>query len=82
MHRVLKQIEQTLKEGGPMTATMLARQLKASEQAVDGMLTLLVARGRVAKVNQSACSGSCCGASDSLVLYQWQGKQALPLTQL
>lgn len=79
---MLHDIEDLLKEKGPLTAPMIARQLKSSEQAVDGMLSLLLARGKISKTSQSACEGSCCHTGENLELYQWQGGNALPVSNM
>ena len=79
---MLHDIELLLKERGSMTLNMLARQLKSSESAVAGMLTLLVDRGRVVKTQQSACHGHCCTTGDTQELYAWQGRNDLPVIRL
>ncbi|MCM2679360.1 FeoC-like transcriptional regulator [Echinimonas agarilytica] len=76
---MLPKIETLVQQKGPMTLTMIAREMKSSEQAIEGMLRLLVMRGRLKKSSQGACDGGCCATHSGVDLYQWQGEEALPL---
>lgn len=76
---MLHDIVALVQEKGPLSKTMIARELKVSEPAIADMLDLLVQRGRIKRLAADACSGSCC-ASEGVEMYQWQGEQALPLS--
>ncbi|MBD1390943.1 hypothetical protein IC617_16045 [Neiella sp. HB171785] len=76
---MLHDISALLQKQGPMSKAMISRELKASEPAVEQMLALLIARGRIKRLSADACSGGCCDSA-GVDLYQWQGEQALPLS--
>ena len=79
---MLRDIERLIQNKGPLPASVIAREMTVSVSAVDGMLELLVKRGSIQKVTLGGCEGRCCSAAQSTVVYEWQGIQALPLTQI
>lgn len=76
---MLKRIEQLIKQSGPLSVSMVARQIGSQPAAVEGMLELLVKRGRLAHtVNPASCGGGCgCAAGGDVHLYEWRGENAL-----
>lgn len=59
-------LEEMAEASGPIRSTDLARRLAVSESALDGMIDVLVAKGRLLLPEESdldtiACSGKACG---------------------
>ena len=77
---MLNKIKNLLQTNGAMTAPMLARELKATEPAVLGMLNLLITRGKVSLNNHVNCAGSCCSSHSTL--YSWQEKPLIVVSQI
>lgn len=63
-----------------MTLKALASKLHTSEQALAGMLQMLVQRGQVEEVSGGDCKGSCGCVNATTYAYRWLDKT--PVTPL
>ena len=80
---MLTQIQKLLVTNEVMTAKALAAKLATSEQALQGMLPLLLQRGQIELVVGGDCEGSCGCVSAKVEAYRWREKKiAIPLSIL
>lgn len=79
---MLERIEQLIRNNGPLSASMIARQLGSHPAAIEGMLELLVKRGHLQHtINPASCGGGCgCAAGEADVhLYACCTNKGQPL---
>ncbi|WP_371373175.1 FeoC-like transcriptional regulator [Thalassotalea aquiviva] len=80
---MLEAIKTQLVTNDIMTAKALARALGTSEQALSGMLQLLLQRGQIETVVGGDCEGSCGCVAAKVEAYRWcepQSQMATPLS--
>ncbi len=78
---MLAQIQKLLVTNEIMTRQALARQLAMDEQALMGMLKLLLQRGQIELIQGGDCEGSCGCVSAKVEAYRWlEKKAATPLS--
>ena len=74
---ILAQITTYLREHGRASVANLAVGLRATPQAVEGMLTTLERKGLVRRLPTCASCTKGCGGCDlaSLLVYEWVGRK-------
>ncbi len=74
---MLEKIKTLLVTNEMMTAKVLARELNTSEQALQGMLQLLISRGQIEILTGGDCKGSCGCVNSETQAYRWREQKAV-----
>ncbi|GAA5217951.1 FeoC-like transcriptional regulator [Corallincola platygyrae] len=77
---MLKQLEDYIKAQELVTSEQLERHFKVQQSALEGMLALLLKRGRIGIQQSNQCGGSCgCGSEPEAKGYFWRGQTSVPM---